>query len=1047
MKTYNRQYLLVSLFSFLLLAGTATAQPVSKQEARQLASQFMSERGKTISDRAPHRAPRFGTQNAEEASYYVFDTEDNQGFVIISGDSRTESVLGYTDEGSFDAENIPDGMQWLLENYEYQMSHIQWSNLKPQTSCVPSVASDQRSSANFKLQTSNFKPQIYHAPRQARHAVEPLLTTLWNQGEPYNILCPRYFNQDGTTGEHSATGCVATAMAQVVAYYRWPEKLKKSIPGYIQYYDTDQGRKGERRNTIPAGSVIDWDNILDNYNGQHTAQQDTAVAQLMYWVGVDCKMSYGASSASGYSEGVDGLINYFDFDDGTHIEKRDWYTLHAWDEMIYNEIASGHPVPYGGQNSGGGHAFVLDGYSIDGLYHVNWGWGGMSNGYFRIDILDPDNHEGIGASQTPGGYNMGQDCIIGMKRPDGIKDNPPSRHRLSANDWEIRGTNKIFANFVNWTGISASWNTGIGYVNDEGGLTLIGSYMTDQINPNYYVGHEFTVRGLQKGTYRIVPISKRSTDATWICHVCPERNYIYTEVDENGQVVKMEIRPTEEHIEMTNLSFTGNHKRGDQQSVSATFRNNGEDEYFKEIHLLASRTQDKGEAYCRTAIAIAHGEETTIALSFKPEQSGTWNVWLATDRNGNNVVGQGSFEVTDEGITTTHNLRYVTHTVTNRSNGIIYGNQLQGKLSVRNQGSETYDGMIRLWMFKRADNGYYYGAQSTNEPIYIEPGKTTQITYSFRDLDLNANYVMSILYPEGGDIQDGGLKAMGDTRAGILYWNQNFALSGAASTSNFSTPSGAIAVDMRGTNGAVKNVKPNNNPNTIYVVDQMPEGLEGHNVVVGTTADEINLVDNYSVYSPVTFTAKKATYTRSAVETGWETIALPFAANLPEGNVIVEQFGSQNDDGTINFQQVSSMEANIPYVIRSDEPFTVSAADTRFSATDNALMVMGTDDYRFVGTTNTQRPTDIYMLNDEGTAFVPAATGATVKPFRAYFTSTLPAEERLSEIPINLDTEKIYPTPVLRQEEGAVYDLQGRRVKGQMGKGIYIRNNKKYILK
>ena len=111
MKTYNRQYLLVSLFSFLLLAGTATAQPVSKQEARQLASQFMSERGKTISDRAPHRAPRFGTQNAEEASYYVFDTEDNQGFVIISGDSRTESVLGYTDEGSFDAENIPDGMQ------------------------------------------------------------------------------------------------------------------------------------------------------------------------------------------------------------------------------------------------------------------------------------------------------------------------------------------------------------------------------------------------------------------------------------------------------------------------------------------------------------------------------------------------------------------------------------------------------------------------------------------------------------------------------------------------------------------------------------------------------------------------------------------------------------------------------------------------------------------------------------------------------------------------------------------------------------------------
>ena len=1031
MKTYNRQYLLVSLFSFLLFAGIATAQPVSKQEARQLASQFMSERGKTISDRAPHRAPRVGTQNAEEASYYVFDTEANQGFVIISGDSRTASVLGYTDEGSFDAENLPDGLQWLLENYEYQMNHIQWSNVNAQLA-------DQNS-------------QIYHAPRLARHAVEPLLTTLWNQGEPYNILCPRYFNQDGSIGIHSATGCVATAMAQVVAYYRWPAKLKKSIPGYIQYYDTDEGRKSERRNTIPTGTVIDWDNILDNYDGQHTAKQDTAVALLMYMVGVDCKMSYGASSASGYSEGVDGLISSFDFDDGTHIEKRDWYTLHAWDEMIYNEIATGHPVPYGGQNSGGGHAFVLDGYSIDGLYHVNWGWGGMANGYFRIDILDPDNHEGIGASQTPGGYNMGQDCIIGMKRPDGIKDNPPSRFRLNANDWEIRGTNKFFCNFVNWTGISATWHTGIGYVNENGELKLIGSYLSDQINPNYYVGHEFQVKGLKKGTYHIVPISKRSTDVTWTCHVCPDRNFVLVEVDENGQVVKMEIHPTEDNIEMTDLSFPGNHKKGDQQTVSATFRNNGEDEYFKEIHLLASRTQDKGKAICRTAIAIAQGEETTIALSFKPEQSGTWNIWLATDGNGNNVVAQTTLNITDEGVTPSHNLRYVSHTVTNRSNGIIYGNQLQGKLSVRNQGSETYDGTIRLWMFKRADNGYYYGAQSTNVPIYIEPGKTAQVSYSFRDLELNANYVMSILYPEGGDIQDGGLKGMGDTRAGILYWNQNYALNGAAASSNFNTPSGAVAVDMRGTNGIVKSVKANTNPNTIYVVDQMPTGLEGKNVVVGSTAEEINLVDNYSTFSPVTFTAKKVSYTRSELATGWETIALPFAANLPAGNVVVEQFGTQNDDGTINFQQVRSMEANIPYVIRAEEPFVVSATDARFSATDNASMIMGTDEYRFIGSISTQRPTDIYVINDEGTAFVPAATGTTVKPFRAYFTSTLPAEQRLSEIPINMDTQGIGPSLgpslTLPEGKGTVYDLQGRRINSPMKKGIYILNNKKYILR
>ena len=103
----------------------------------------------------------------------------------------------------------------------------------------------------------------------------------------------------------------------------------------------------------------------------------------MYWVGMGCKMGYGPSSAAGFPEGVNALVNYFGYDDGTHIESRGNYTIAGWNELLYNELATGHPIAFAGTNTGGAHAFVLDGYDMDGLFHVNWGWGGLDNGYFR----------------------------------------------------------------------------------------------------------------------------------------------------------------------------------------------------------------------------------------------------------------------------------------------------------------------------------------------------------------------------------------------------------------------------------------------------------------------------------------------------------------------------------------------------------------------------------------------------------------------------------------------------------------------------------------
>ncbi|MBO7140073.1 MAG: C10 family peptidase [Prevotella sp.] len=1038
----------------LLTIPAAAGSGVTRQQAQAEARRFLAAQGKRLASTAPFKAPAATVQgdlqsaggDLQSPSYYVFNAADSQGFVVVSGDERTVPVLGYTDSGSFDEDTMPDGLRWLLQCYTEQMAQLD--------------SLFALYDAN-KLETSANDVGLYN--KISRHTVAPLLPMTWNQGDPYNQLCPIYYNEDGTQGGRSATGCVATAMAQVIGYYRWPVALKRSIPGYIQKYSTSQGEKSVRLNTIPTGSVIDWDNILDNYNGSETEEQKKAIAELMLWVGMDCKMNYGASSSSGFSEGIDGLVNYFDYDDGTHVAKRDMYTLQQWNDLIYNEIATGHPVPFGGQNSGGGHAFVLDGYDASGLFHVNWGWGGMSNSYYRIDILDPGNSSGIGASLTPGGYNMGQDAIIGMRLPDGVKadeeDTPQYRYKLSANDWELRGTNRFFANYVNWSGVSATWNMGIGYVNEEGKLTPIGNTATAQIGQNSYSSQEFTVRGLAEGVYHIVPISKRSNDTAWRTNMSPELRYVYTEVDASGNVVKMEIRPIV-NLALTSLEFPGNHKRGDDQTVRATFRNEGEDELFTEIHLLASLTEEKGEALCRTAIDVEPGAETTISLNFKPEQNGTWNVWLATDHEGRNIVGEGSVEITDEGAAPRHQLKYMSHTVNNRTNGNVYGNCFQGRVVIQNINTdEPFDGTVRLWLFKEGEGGFY-DAGSIYVPLQIEPRRTAQAPYYFDNLELGANYAMSILYAEGGDIQDGGLRAMGRPQAGIVYWQQNQSLVGMAPQPIVNTPSGAIAIDMTGLAKNINSVRPNMNKNTLYIFgenEEIPVGLEGCNVVRGNRAETIVLADSLNFFAPKSFVAREVSFSRLFLGNRWETLTLPFTpsfASVQGDAPLMLTFVGETPEGEAQFEDTKSIEAGLPCLVS----FPNTGVQT-FTATDAVIqssltpMTLTTDQYQMVGTTLFTAVPDGYVLNEEGTAFLPSRTNTRIAPFRAYFTSATAVEQiDVMGETVGISSPLFNPRSVQGNMQSPLYDLQGRQIVNRnssnrkLSKGLYIQNGKKVIL-
>lgn len=208
-----------------------------------------------------------------------------------------------------------------------------------------------------------------------------------------------FANKNATSGANCPTGCVATAMAQVVNYYKWPEKAEgigTARDHFNQNYQIDM-----------SNDYFDWDNILDIYTNEKSEviagneTQWNAVALLMRDIGYSVKSKYNRESTGSKSYNIPfALVNNFGFDKGAHMDYRNWYTDEQWDSLIYDNLSKYGPVIYSGVTKDGeGHEFVCDGYRSDGYYHFNWGWDGLSDGYFLLSSLSPE-HQGIGGSDN-----------------------------------------------------------------------------------------------------------------------------------------------------------------------------------------------------------------------------------------------------------------------------------------------------------------------------------------------------------------------------------------------------------------------------------------------------------------------------------------------------------------------------------------------------------------------------------------------------------------------------------------------------------------------
>lgn len=485
--------LLISLFAFL----TVFAGEVTEQQALQIAQKFMQD--KQFKQKNLRRAL---SENAGNKAYYVFNVENNDGFVIVAGNDRMPEILGYSERGNFDLSNAPSNVRWWLSQYEKAASTL--------TGQTPKAASRR---------TEEVKAEI-----------APFITTTWGQGYPYNTQCPQI------NGTNCLTGCVATAMAQVMNYTRCPE----GETGEIAAYTTKTN--GLSLTKLDA-TTFPWDNMTND-----------DIARLMRYCGQSVSMDYGIEESGAYDVRIPGaLVGKFGYDKAIRLVYRNGYNSETWENMIYAELQAGRPVIYGGQSNTGGHSFILHGYQ-DGRFYINWGWDGSYDGYFELSALNPmyDNDRTYGRDQT---------AIIGIQKSTGGD---------AANTPKVTVTKLELTSEASVTRTSSSDNfTGISIE-----ATLMNSFadeQTAQIGYALYLGDErkqvissenasFTPAvaltstatlsfgsALADGTYRIVPVYRENETSEWITD--EGSNYRYVEAIVAGNVLTLKAMPDAAHDE------------------------------------------------------------------------------------------------------------------------------------------------------------------------------------------------------------------------------------------------------------------------------------------------------------------------------------------------------------------------------------------------------------------------------------------------------------------------------------------------------------------
>ena len=410
--------ILMTVAAVMCCSMSLWAQHISEQQAKERVLKYMNNGTALAKARGTAASPKSGSMKLEAMpvkaeNINAFNMEGG-GFVIASGDQRTLPVLGYSTTGSIDWEQMPANMRSWLKQYAKAIATL----------------GDRTDFRDGELTTTSSYGKgatpAQSTRRGARVAVAPLIKTHWDQSSPYWDQVPTYQGPEPELrGKQCFTGCVATAMAQVMNYWQWPNTVPYGLPDYdytINY--NDQGYTWHFDALPPTD--FEWGLMINDYNFKNmeamrydplgTDEQRRAVATLMRYCGQSIEMMYGPAEKGGsmaaYWNVAYALVNYFNYNAAQHIERTFFHSIDEWEEIIYNELAAGRPVVYGGQSDSGGHAFVCDGYDGEGLFHINWGWSGEADAYFSLSVLNPYNNTGSGSGSSGIGYCISENATI-----------------------------------------------------------------------------------------------------------------------------------------------------------------------------------------------------------------------------------------------------------------------------------------------------------------------------------------------------------------------------------------------------------------------------------------------------------------------------------------------------------------------------------------------------------------------------------------------------------------------------------------------------------
>lgn len=369
------------------MGSVANAGPVDVQTAKDIGVKYLNASVGHKAGAGELQLVKTYFMGRGDAAFYVFSTASS--FVIVSAQDVATPILGYSDEGPFDADAIPEQMEWWLQDYARQIQYCLEENVVPFDKTI----------REWELIRETGKL----SDERALTAVTPLLTSTWHQNWPYNKFCPEAANTSPDLNGHKYAGCVACAMSQVMRKWNYPET------GYGEHTYNPSGSPQQSVNF--GETTYQWANMPDNITNESPVEEIDAVATLMYHAGVAVDMYYAVSGSScnDDSKVANAFKTYFLYSDELSLEELHSYTTSdyaTWKVKLRSSLDHGFPIFYtaGDDNSPAGHAFVLDGYSNDGAFHINWGYSGAGNGYFPVGSFNTGGYH----------YNHAPCAIVNM---------------------------------------------------------------------------------------------------------------------------------------------------------------------------------------------------------------------------------------------------------------------------------------------------------------------------------------------------------------------------------------------------------------------------------------------------------------------------------------------------------------------------------------------------------------------------------------------------------------------------------------------------------